>query len=77
MAEKKPSFEENLRELEDIVRKLEEGELPLEQGVELFKKGMALSRSCREQLEKARYEVRILSEELDAGEQQEEENDRE
>ncbi|MFO7817968.1 MAG: exodeoxyribonuclease VII small subunit [Thermodesulfobacteriota bacterium] len=68
MPGKKISFEKNIQELENIVHKLEQGELPLEEGVDLFKKGMALSKSCREQLEKARYEVRILSEELDSEE---------
>ena len=70
MAEEKASFEKNIQELETIVRKLEDGELPLEEGVELFKKGMNLSKFCREQLEKARYEVRILSEELGTGEEE-------
>jgi len=70
MTEEKASFEKNIQELETIVRKLEDGELPLEEGVELFKKGMNLSKSCREQLEKARYEVRILSEELGTGEEE-------
>jgi exodeoxyribonuclease VII small subunit len=70
MAEEKASFEKNIQELETIVRKLEDGELPLEEGVELFKKGMNLSKSCREQLENARYEVRILSEELGTGEEE-------
>jgi exodeoxyribonuclease VII small subunit len=70
MAEEKASFEKNIQELETIVRRLEDGELPLEEGVELFKKGMNLSKSCREQLENARYEVRILSEELGTGEEE-------
>jgi len=70
MAEEKASFEKNIQKLETIVRKLEDGELPLEEGVELFKKGMNLSKSCREQLENARYEVRILSEELGTGEEE-------
>jgi len=68
MPGKKISFEKNIQELENIVHKLEQGELPLEEGVDLFKKGMTLSKTCREQLEKARYEVRILSEELDSKE---------
>jgi len=42
---------------------LENGELPLEDSVRLYKEGLTLSRSCREQLEKARNEVRLLTEE--------------
>lgn len=65
MAAKKnaPSFEDRLRRLQEIVAALENGELPLEDSVRLYKEGLALSRACREQLEKARNEVRLLTEE--------------
>ncbi len=65
MAAKKntPSFEDRLRRLQEVVSALENGELPLEDSVRLYKEGLALSRSCREQLEKARNEVRLLTEE--------------
>ena len=55
-AKKTPSFEDRLRRLQEVVASLENGELPLEEG-------LTLSRSCREQLEKARNEVRLLTEE--------------
>ncbi len=64
MAAKKnvvPSFEERLRRLQDVVAALENGDLPLEDSVRLYKEGLTLSRSCREQLEKARNEVRLLT----------------
>ena len=60
-AKKTPSFEDRLRRLQEVVAALENGELPLE--VRLYKEGLTLSRSCREQLEKARNEVRLLTEE--------------
>lgn len=56
------SFEEKLARLQEIVSQLETGTLPLEQGLTLYKEGMALSLSCRQQLEKARNDVRILTE---------------
>lgn len=56
------TFEEKLARLQEIVSHLETGALPLEQGLTLYKEGMALSLSCRQQLEKARNEVRILTE---------------
>ena len=49
--------------LEAKIAALENGELPLEDSVRLYKEGLTLSRSCREQLEKARNEVRLLTEE--------------
>ena len=61
-AKETPSFEERLRRLQEVVAALENGDLPLEDSVRLYKEGLTLSRSCREQLEKARNEVRILTE---------------
>ena len=54
-AKKTPSFEERLRRLQEVVAALENGDLPLEDSVRLYKEGLTLSRSCREQ-------VRILTE---------------
>ncbi|MFP4400196.1 MAG: exodeoxyribonuclease VII small subunit [Desulfonatronovibrio sp.] len=34
----------------------------MEKGVSLFKEGQALTKSCREQLEKARHELSIYTE---------------
>lgn len=61
-AKKVPTFEERLRRLQDVVTALEGGDLELEASVKLYKEGLELSRACREQLEKARNEVRILTE---------------
>ncbi len=54
------SFETSLAELEKIVGKLESGDLPLEQSLELFEKGIKLSRECRERLTKAERRIEIL-----------------
>ena len=48
------SFEASLDELEKVVKELEAGDLPLERSLELFEKGMALSETCRKQLEERR-----------------------
>jgi exodeoxyribonuclease VII small subunit len=58
----KMTFEERLQRLQEIVAGLESGALPLEESVNLYKEGLSLSRQCKEQLEKARNEVRLLSE---------------
>lgn len=55
-----PSFEAGLEELEKIVKEMEGGELPLERTLQLFEKGIALSESCRKQLEDAESRVEIL-----------------
>ena len=54
------SFEASLAELEQIVGKLESGDLPLEESLELFEKGIKLSRECRERLTKAERRIEIL-----------------
>lgn len=54
------SFERELEELEAVVKKLESGDLPLEESLALFERGVALSDSCRRQLEAAETRVEIL-----------------
>lgn len=59
------SFETSLAELEEIVGKLEAGDLPLESSLELFEKGIHLSRECRERLTNAERRIEILIKEAD------------
>ena len=54
------TFEQSLGELEKIVSKLEEGDLPLEMSLDLFEKGIKLSRECRERLSKAERRIEVL-----------------
>ena len=54
------TFEACLEELEKVVKELETGDLPLERSLELFEKGVALSESCRKQLEDAETRVEAL-----------------
>jgi len=54
------SFETSLAELEQIVGKLEDGDLPLEASLELFEKGIKLSRECRTRLADAERRIEIL-----------------
>jgi exodeoxyribonuclease VII small subunit len=55
-----PSFEECLQRLEVIVKEMERGDLPLEQSLKLFEEGVALSASCRKELEAAEGRIEIL-----------------
>ena len=41
---------------------LEAGDSPLEESVALYKEGLAHAAACREQLEKARHEIRLCTE---------------
>ena len=58
-------FETSLTELEAIVAKLENGDLPLEESLDLFEKGIKLSRECRDRLAKAERRIEILLKDTD------------
>lgn len=60
---KKESFEGSLEQLETLVRQLESGEKGLEESLELFEKGVALSRQLAKQLEEAKHKVEVLTKE--------------
>ncbi len=54
------SFEAGIDQLEKVVKELEAGDLPIARSLELFEKGMALSETCRRQLEDAETRVEQL-----------------
>ena len=54
------SFEASLEALEQIVRELEQGDLPLEKSLELFERGISLSRECQERLSQAERRIEVL-----------------
>jgi len=55
-------FEAAIAELEGIVKKLEEGDLPLEKSLELYERGVQLSRFCHARLEEAEHRIEVLDE---------------
>ncbi len=55
-------FEAAIAELEATVKRLEEGELPLEKALELYERGVQLSRYCHARLEEAEPRIEILDE---------------
>ena len=55
-------FEAALSELDTIVKKLEDGDIPLEQSLQLFERGVQLSRFCHARLEEAERRIEILNE---------------
>jgi exodeoxyribonuclease VII small subunit len=54
-------FESAIAELESIVKTLEEGDLPLERSLELYERGVRLSRFCQTRLEEAERRIEILN----------------
>ena len=55
-------FEAAIAELETIVKKLEEGDLALETSLQLYERGVHLSRFCHSRLEDAERRIEILNE---------------
>ena len=60
MGKTKVSFEENLRELENIVQKLESGDVSLDEMLGLFEQGISRTKECNEQLKNAEQKISIL-----------------
>ncbi len=55
-------FESAIAELDRIAKTLEEGDLPLEKSLELYERGVQLSRFCHSRLEAAEQRIEILNE---------------
>lgn len=49
----KPTFEENLKSLDEIVTNLEKGDVPLEKALNEFKRGVVLSKDLQDTLQNA------------------------
>ncbi len=56
------SFEDALRELEQIVSQMENNQLPLQEALGAFKRGSALLQHCQKALADVEQQVRILNE---------------
>lgn len=55
------SFENALRELEQVVGQLERGEVPLDQSITLYERGAALKARCEAKLKEAEEKVAKLT----------------
>ena len=69
------SFEESLKDLEQIVKELETGDLPLEKALKRFEDGMALSKKCSQMLDETEQKVsRLIKDSEDTFREQDFEN---
>jgi exodeoxyribonuclease VII small subunit len=55
-------FEAAIAELETIVKRLEDGDLALESSLQLYERGVHLSRFCHARLEEAERRIEVLDE---------------
>ena len=56
----KKTFEESMKQLEEIVEELESGNLPLEKTLKKFEEGVKLSKACNKKLDEIEQKVTIL-----------------
>lgn len=61
MSQGNPTFEENMRRLEQIVRSMERGDVPLEESLKLFQEGTELVLKCGKILDDAQLQVKKIS----------------
>jgi exodeoxyribonuclease VII small subunit len=63
----KKSFEQSLKQLEQIVRELESGDLPLELALKKFEEGVELSKFCSQKLEETERRITLLMQDGSGG----------
>lgn len=51
------SYEDAVKQLEEIVTLLEKGDIPLEKSLELFQRGVALSAYCSKKLDETEKQI--------------------
>ena len=54
------SFEDKIKDLEEIAKKLESGDLNLDESMKEFEHGMKLSKECTKILDEAEKKIMIL-----------------
>ena len=55
------SFEEAIRELEEVVNRLDRGEVPLEESIRLYERGDLLKKRCEKKLREAEDKVALIT----------------
>lgn len=70
MTNKSQSFEEMMKELENIVQKLDNENVSLEESLNLYQRGMTLSANCDETLKNAEKVNELMSEENVEGDEE-------
>ena len=62
---KEKTFEEQLKELEEVIKGMQNPELTLDESMKLYKKGVKLTESCQKELTKAEGQLKKLTQNLD------------
>jgi exodeoxyribonuclease VII small subunit len=54
------SFEDSVKELEDLIEDLEKGDIPLEEAIKKFEAGISLIKYCNKKLDEAERKIEIV-----------------
>lgn len=60
------TYEEAVKNLEEILAKLESGEISLDEALKLFEKSVELSKICFDKIKQTEGKIEIIKKELDA-----------
>ena len=61
----KKTFEQAIKQLEQVVQDLESGDMPLEKAIKTFEDGIQLSKFCSEKLDETEKRITILMQDSD------------
>jgi exodeoxyribonuclease VII small subunit len=61
MAAKAKKFEDELRDLEEIVNRIDSGDLTLEESISAFERGVALVKALNQKLDEVERKVELLT----------------
>ncbi len=67
MDNQKDLFEKNLKELEGVVKELEGGDVSLDRMLELFERGISLTKQCTNALDTAEQKINVLIKNKESG----------
>lgn len=67
MDNQKDLFEKNLKELEGVVKELEGGDVSLDRMLELFERGINLTKQCTNALDTAEQKINVLIKNKESG----------
>ncbi len=56
----KKTFEQAIKQLEQIIQELESGDLPLEKAISKFEEGIQLSKYCSKKLDETEKRITVL-----------------
>lgn len=59
------TFDEALRQLEELAAKLEEGDIPLEDSLKVYERAVGLFLLCRSRLDSMEQRIEVLTGDLD------------